>query len=542
MNKIIFISDFFIDEIIGGAEFSNHALIEEYLCKDFLITKIKSKDVTRELIVSNKNNKFIIANFFQLSDDCKKEFINYKNYFIIEHDHKYVSNNNPAIFENFLAPQNLIQNINFYKNAIYVFCQSTLHSEIIYKNTLLNNIVNLKGNIWTSEQFSILEANIGKKKYIDFGIIETFNKNKGMNDSIQYCKNKNINYSLIPQTDFYDFIENLSSVKTLVFMPTWVETFSRLTIEARILGCKLITNKLIGSASDGYLSYSGFELLNIIKNRQKEIFCLFKKAINNEKLDTFFVSLPKISIITSLFKAEKYIKNYLDSIVKQTIFNDCELILINANSPQNEEEIIKPYLEKFTNIRYIKLEKDPGLYGCWNMGIEISKGEYVCNSNVDDIRNLENLEIFRKYLFFSKDVDLVYGDVCAVTEIPDLNKNYPLNLFEHCIPTFSKENMIKCLPGPLPMWKKTFHDKYGLFDINYKYAGDWEMWLRAVRNGANFVKVNTISGFYYVNPNGLSTSNDFSIERFKEEKTIFWEYIDVFGQKVTEQYSPYFSR
>ena len=51
-----------------------------------------------------------------------------------------------------------------------------------------------------------------------------------------------------------------------------------------------------------------------------------------------------------------------------------ELILLNANSPQNEEPLIRPYLEKHDNIRYEHLQEDPGIYGTWNIALEMSTG------------------------------------------------------------------------------------------------------------------------------------------------------------------------
>ena len=71
---------------------------------------------------------------------------------------------------------------------------------------------------------------------------------------------------------------------------------------------------------------------------------------------------PRVSIITSIFKGDVYIADFMREIVKQTMFDQCELLLINANSPGNEETVILPYLKQYPNIIYTKLEKDPGLY------------------------------------------------------------------------------------------------------------------------------------------------------------------------------------
>ena len=85
------------------------------------------------------------------------------------------------------------------------------------------------------------------------------------------------------------------------------------------------------------------------------------------------------------------------------------------------------------------------------------------------------------------------------------------------------------------------HAAAGLFESNYRYAGDWEMWLRAVREGSVFKRLPGIWGMYYMNPDGLSTSAANEEIRFGEEKQIFWEYTDVFGDETTDAFSPYFS-
>lgn len=541
MKDVIFISDYFSNEILGGAEFCNEALIEDYLKQDFNIIRVKSANITKNFIENNKNNFFIIANFFLLSEENKNYISENINYVIYEHDHKYLKNNNPAIFENFLSPEENIQNLNFFSKAKYVLCQSTLHAHIIYKNIGLKNIVNLKGNIWKKQHLEVLKNLINTKKEVNYGILNSQNKNKGMISAINYCNMNKINYNFIYQAEYSEYMKNLSKIKNFIFFPTWIETFSRLAIESRILGCNLITNNFLGCASDGYLKYTGNELLELVIENQNRIVNIFKNILNNLEVNTYTEILPKISIITSLFNAERYISSFLENITKQTIFKECELILINANSPENEYEVIKKYLDKFDNIKYFKLEEDPGIYECWNIGIKNSSGDFICNSNVDDLRLLNNLEILRKHLHYNNDIDLVYGDCIKVNEVPQLNKNYKLERYEHSINTFSKENMIKCLPGPLPLWRKNLHNKFGYFDSNLKFAGDWEMWNRLAYNNCKFKKINLISGFYYENPTGKSTNLKFFKNKFLEEKQIFFKYKELFGKNY-DLYLNYFSQ
>ena len=109
------------------------------------------------------------------------------------------------------------------------------------------------------------------------------------------------------------------------------------------------------------------------------------------------------------------------------------------------------------------------------------------------------------------------------------------------IQAYSKENMVKCLPGCMPVWRATIHKNNEYFDETYKSAGDWEMWLRAVKNGSVFSKLNGVYGLYYMNPQGLSTNFETQREKFYEEKRIFNQYKDLFGD-AAEQFEGYFNR
>ena len=252
--------------------------------------------------------------------------------------------------------------------------------------------------------------------------------------------------------------------------------------------------------------------------------CLSKKAMKVKIED-----LPKISIITSVYDGDEFIRPYLEDITRQTIFKDkCELIIINANSPGNEEEVIKEYMQKYPdNIVYEKLDKDPGIYGVWNLGVEKSTGEYLTNANLDDRKSPNSLERHAKELFLSQDVDLVYADM-AITDKP--NEVWEQNSSagkRYNFPEYSFENLkMTNMPHAAPMWRKSIHEKYGLFNDNYKSAGDWEMWLRAASQGAKFKKIGSILGLYYFNPKGISTNPDNFSWKQEEEREIFTEYSD----------------
>jgi len=281
-----------------------------------------------------------------------------------------------------------------------------------------------------------------------------------------------------------------------------------------------------------------------MRKRQEHIVTAVEEAFTSDVVcwNTPKRPFPKISLLTSLYSGDEHIEGFLENITSQTIFDNCELIIIDANSPGNEKPVIDRYMEKFSNITYERLEKDPGIYGCWNRALELATGEFISNANLDDRRSRQQLEIFAGALVENEDMDLVYSE-CFTTDKP--NETYMRNSSAgqtYPVSSFTPENMIKCLPGCMPLWRKTMHDGCGNFNSKFKYAGDWEMWLRAVRNGSRFLKIDGIHGLYYNNPSGLTTDNTRYQEKFQEEKKTFYEYRDMFGDKNFEQFKGYFSQ
>ncbi len=216
---------------------------------------------------------------------------------------------------------------------------------------------------------------------------------------------------------------------------------------------------------------------------------------------------PRVSIITSVYKGDDFIEDFLKDITLQTIFNECELLLINAASPGNEEPTIQKYCAQYPNIRYIKLEKDPGIYGVWNIGVRQSKAPYLANANLDDRRAYNQLEIHVRELESNPKIDLVYSGYLT-TYTP--NETFAHNTYKFITQpwAFSPKNMFKCLPGPMPVWRKSMHKDHGMFSEIFYSSGDWEMWLRAIAGGSQFKKIPGFYGLYYHNPVGISTDND----------------------------------
>jgi GT2 family glycosyltransferase len=217
-----------------------------------------------------------------------------------------------------------------------------------------------------------------------------------------------------------------------------------------------------------------------------------------------------VSIITSLFKGGDYIEAFLENITSQTIFRDhCELIIVDASSPEGEGEVIARFQETHPNIVYRRMDSRIGIYEAWNIGIEMAKGRYLTNANLDDCRRADSLEIQATILDSLPFVDVAYQDVLYSFE-PNISfDKIEAHGLKTNLPVISRYNLSEFnSPHNGPMWRKSLHEDVGLFNQNYRSAADFDFWLRCRLKGKRFYKSNEAHVAYYVNPNGLSTRED----------------------------------
>jgi hypothetical protein len=271
MKEIIFIADFFSDQVLGGGELNNDELINLLIKKNVHVKKNNSSLVDRQFIDENIDKFFIIANFCFLNHDCLNKIKESCSYVIYEHDHKYLKSRNPGIFDNFIAPPSELINVNFYNKAKAVFVQSQLHENIVYKNTNLKNLVNLSGNLWSEEVLNLIEEISFLKKENFYAIMDSSIPHKNTIDSIRYCEYKNLDFKLIKNSSYVSFLKQLGINKKLVFFPKTPETLSRIVVESRMMNMGVVTNNMVGATSEDWYTLKGKQLIDVMREKREII-------------------------------------------------------------------------------------------------------------------------------------------------------------------------------------------------------------------------------------------------------------------------------
>lgn len=117
--------------------------------------------------------------------------------------------------------------------------------------------------------------------------------------------------------------------------------------------------------------------------------------------------MAKVSVIIPVYNVEKYLRECLDSVQRQTL-NDLEIICIDDGSTDSSGEILDDYARNDKRFRIIH-KANEGYGKTMNMGIRLSTAPYVGIVESDDIVSL-NMYEFLFQLMEKKKADIIKVD------------------------------------------------------------------------------------------------------------------------------------
>lgn len=215
------------------------------------------------------------------------------------------------------------------------------------------------------------------------------------------------------------------------------------------------------------------------------------------------LKIVEITVITSLYNCEKYLKGFFNAVDKIMNKDECEFLLLHNAPDANELAIIIKEIENKPWFKHIIIDELEGLYKTWNRGVGHSKGEYCAIWNVDDIREPDSLILQKHALKKNTKANISFGDIWGTTSYgrhkscfyqhPSWEQNKNAYMYRHMI-------------GCFPFWKKSIHDKIGYFEEQFKLVADLDFQIRVSRI-SEIQKVDKPNGFYLIDSEHKLSSN-----------------------------------
>lgn len=116
---------------------------------------------------------------------------------------------------------------------------------------------------------------------------------------------------------------------------------------------------------------------------------------------------PEISVIMLTYNHGPYLKEAIEGVLSQKTNFRTELIICNDASPDDSDEIIKPFVEKYPDkIKYYHHEKNIGFVENQRFAFEKARGKYIAYCEGDDYWTDENKLQFQ-YDFLEKNPEFM---------------------------------------------------------------------------------------------------------------------------------------
>ena len=200
---------------------------------------------------------------------------------------------------------------------------------------------------------------------------------------------------------------------------------------------------------------------------------------------------PLVTVCVPVYNSERFLKQALDSILRQT-YRNIEVIVLDNCSTDGTPRIIRKYRDP--RIRYVRHKKNIGGYPNFDAGISMAKGDYIAIYHGDDVYDPSIVEKELSVITKHPEVSCVFASAILIDEkgkrigrwdIPPELGGRPITAIEaykYILQTFRSPFLSPSCFGRAEAYKKAGH-----FATRFREAGDVDMYLRLTATGAAYL-------------------------------------------------------
>lgn len=205
--------------------------------------------------------------------------------------------------------------------------------------------------------------------------------------------------------------------------------------------------------------------------------------------------MSKVSALVSAYYCQQYLEERLINLA------GCEIVVVcKKNSPEH-------WIAKgFKDVKVMATPDVPTIGKAWNDAAKLASGDYLVTANADDVFLEDGLAEMKRVLDEHSEIGLVFSDVMKRTGSESTYWKR-VNFADGKVSTIKDELRRRSIIGPMPMWRRSLHEKLGYFDERLIVSCDYDMWRRMAENGVGFWYIPRALGEYLFRDNSLEHRN-----------------------------------
>lgn len=192
-------------------------------------------------------------------------------------------------------------------------------------------------------------------------------------------------------------------------------------------------------------------------------------------------SSPILSVVVSAYQAEAYVERSLNSVLDQDL-RDLELIVVDDGSTDATAQILAALSVRDSRVRVIR-QDNGGLTAALSRACAEARGEFIARHDADDISLPGRLS--RQVAALQADTDLAFVSCWSRAVGPRDELLYEIE--RHLDPQAATMGIASGTDGPpghgSVMMRAAAYRSVGGYREEFRYAQDWDLWLRLAHVG-----------------------------------------------------------
>jgi glycosyltransferase involved in cell wall biosynthesis len=201
-------------------------------------------------------------------------------------------------------------------------------------------------------------------------------------------------------------------------------------------------------------------------------------------------SWPRIALVTPVFNSGRYIEQTIRSVLAQS-YADLDYFIVDGGSTDGTIEAIRKYEGAISGW---SSEPDKGMYDAINKGFARTRGEIMGWISATDQLHVGGLSVVGSIFRDFPEVEWITGRCTVFNEQGAMTRVDPLMRWSRFRFLLGGSN--RHIQQESTFWRRSLWEKAGgHLDAAWRYASDFELWVRFFRHAQLYTVDSLIGGF-----------------------------------------------
>lgn len=287
---IIFVSDMFVDDYVGGAELTSEALIKS--SGELKVQKLHAKLITMDTLEAGVGKYWIFGNFSSMNPNLIPSIVANMDYSILEYDYKFCQYRSIEKHKyDTQYPCDCHEQIHgklmstfFHGSKSIWFMSEEQESRYLERFPFLaENQRTILSSVFSEDFFAMIRAldeATSEQERKGWVVLGSDSWIKGAEDAVQHCIDNNLDYEVVWGLPHGELLAKLAVSEGFVYLPRGGDTCPRMVIEAKALGCELVLNDDVQHAKEIWFTGSREDMMMYLYGARERFWRGIKANMN----------------------------------------------------------------------------------------------------------------------------------------------------------------------------------------------------------------------------------------------------------------------